>query len=84
MPAIPNVCGLQSVDVEKGHCFIKAPGEPQRMWPTTPRIAAKLQAWLDGSDDRHLQHILPELTSTEREMMLTGYNEEQQARIFGE
>lgn len=82
--SLMRTCGLQSVDVQSGQCTYRKLDGTVQIFNTTQEIAAKLKKWLDGEDNRVIQLVVPELTTSQRELMLTGIGYEEWNKLFGD
>lgn len=84
MPAIPGICGLQSVSIDEGEChYISSMTGESHIYRTTPAIAAKLDTWLKGGG-LCIQDVVPELPADDRELMLTGLDSEGWDDTYGD
>jgi hypothetical protein len=77
--------GLQVVDVATGQCTYRhCVTKKLQIFNTSPAIAQKLYTWLHGIDKRPIQEAVPELTDSQRELMLTGLSDEEWNDTFPE
>lgn len=69
--------GLQVVDVVTGQCTYRhCVTKKLQIFNTSSEIAQKLYNWLHGLDKRPIQDVVPELTDSQRELLLTGLSDE--------
>jgi hypothetical protein len=79
MPPLPGF-GLQLVDVEAGQCTIRKMDGKLHILNVPKETAAKILHWQQHGG--LIQDVAPELTASQRELLLTGIDDEEWDRIF--
>lgn len=60
--------------------YFKSPFNDGWMWHTDKVSKDMIEDWLNGTS---IQVAMPNLTATEREYFLTGFNDDEQKEVFG-
>ena len=76
------VAGLQLVDVEAGQCTIRKADGNLHILNVSKETAVAILRWQQGHEPRLIQNAVPELTPSERELLLSGIDDEEWDKLF--